>query len=50
MIVSGELLALLFTVTVPEKIPVPVGENSTLRVADCPDAIVAPETPLPTIS
>jgi len=46
-IVAGELLALLTTVTVPEKLPDETGRNVSSRVADCPGVRISPaETPL----
>ena len=37
---SGELVALLVTVTLPERFPVVVGANVTLKEVDCPAARV----------
>ena len=36
----GELVALLVTVTLPERLPVVVGANVTLKEVDCPAARV----------
>src|SRR5262245_38428330 len=36
----GELVALLLTVTFPERLPVVVGANVTLKEVDCPAARV----------
>jgi hypothetical protein len=42
----GEFVALLATVTVPGKLPVPVGVNVASNVADCPGVRIKPaETP-----
>jgi hypothetical protein len=38
VIVEGELVAVLTTVTLPGRLPVEVGANLTLSVADCPAA------------
>ena len=46
-IVAGEFVALLTTVTVPEKPPDETGRNVSSRVADCPGVRMSPaETPL----
>jgi hypothetical protein len=37
-IVAGELLALLTTVTLPERLPIEVGAKMTLKDVDCPAA------------
>lgn len=41
MIVAGELVALLTTVTLPERLPAEAGANLTLNDVDCPAARVA---------
>ena len=46
---TGELLALLVTVTVPVTLPEALGAKSTCRTAVCPAAMVAPPTPLRTL-
>jgi hypothetical protein len=44
---AGEFVALLATVTLPDKLPVATGENVASNVADCPGARTRPvETPL----
>lgn len=46
-IVAGEFVALLVTVTVPEKLPDATGRKVSSRVADCPGARISPaEMPL----
>lgn len=46
-IVAGEFVALLATVTAPDKLPAARGENVASNVADCPGARINPaETPL----
>jgi hypothetical protein len=46
--VEGELLALLATVTLPDKAPAAIGSKVTLRTACCPGVRISPEeTPLP---
>lgn len=45
--VAGEFVALLATVTLPDKLPAARGENVASRVADCPGVRINPaETPL----
>jgi len=45
--ISGEFVALLATVTLPDKLPAATGENVTSNVALCPGARINPaETPL----
>lgn len=39
-IVVGELVALLVIVTLPERVPLVVGANATLKEVDCPAARV----------
>jgi len=47
VIVAGEFVALLATVTLPGELPAAEGENVASRVADCPGARISPpETPL----
>jgi len=40
VMVEGELVALLTTATLPERLPVEAGANATLKVVDCPAASV----------
>lgn len=41
-IAAGELVALLATVTLPDKLPAATGANMTSSVADCPGARIRP--------
>lgn len=44
---AGELVALLATVTLPDRLPAVVGVNVSSSVADCPGVRTSPaETPL----
>src|SRR5579863_2583588 len=46
-IVAGEFVALLATVTLPDKLPAATGEKVASSFADCPGARIRPgETPL----
>jgi hypothetical protein len=46
---GGVFVALLTTFTVPVKVPVALGANTTCIVADCPAAKVTPLIPLVTL-